>query len=56
MPDLERRPGGRVTAQAMRRANAQHRAIVRALLAGDLARAERALVRNLGTFRPEGRP
>ncbi len=54
--DLEQRPGGRVTEQAMRRANAQHLSIVRALLAGDLARAGRALERNLGVFRPEGRP
>ena len=37
---------------AMRRANAQHLAVVRALKAGDVRRAERALVHNLSVFRP----
>jgi GntR family transcriptional repressor for pyruvate dehydrogenase complex len=44
----------RVPPAELRRANAQHLAIVRALRAGDPARAVRALERNLGTFRPGG--
>ncbi len=49
--DLER---GRITEAIVRKTNAEHLAIVRALKAGDLARAERALLRNLGTFPPAG--
>lgn len=50
--DIERHPGGRVTDAVMRKANAEHLVIVRALLDDDLDRAEQALERNLGTFRP----
>lgn len=46
---LERSP---LSEGAMRRTNAQHLAVVRALKAGDLRRAERALVHNLAVFRP----
>jgi DNA-binding FadR family transcriptional regulator len=46
---LERAP---LAGSAMRRANAQHLAVVRALKAGDVRRAERALVHNLSVFRP----
>jgi len=53
--DIERQPGLRATEAVMRRTNAQHLAIVRALRAGDVRRAERELARNLGTFRPDGR-
>ena len=53
--DKERTPDRRVTPTALRKANAQHLAIVRALLADDLDRAEAALVRNLGIFRPAGK-
>jgi DNA-binding GntR family transcriptional regulator len=39
----------------MRKANDQHLAIVRALRAGDVDRAQRELARNLETFSPNGR-
>jgi GntR family transcriptional repressor for pyruvate dehydrogenase complex len=48
---LERGPVGEA---AMRRTNRQHRAVLRALKAGDVPRAERALVENLAVFRPGG--
>ena len=48
---LERGPVDEI---AMRRTNRQHRAVVRALKAGDVPRAERALVENLAVFRPGG--
>jgi DNA-binding FadR family transcriptional regulator len=38
----------------VRRTNAQHLAIVRALKAGDVGRAERLLARNLAAFRRDG--
>lgn len=44
---------GLLSVPALRRANAQHLAVVRALKAGDLLRAERALARNLDVFRPD---
>jgi GntR family transcriptional repressor for pyruvate dehydrogenase complex len=44
---------GVLSVPALRRANAQHLAVVRALKAGDLLRAERALARNLDVFRPD---
>jgi len=47
--------GRNVPEAVVRRTNAQHLAIVRALKAGDLNRAVRMLNRNLGTFRPNGR-
>ena len=50
--DLERAPERRATGAALRKANAQHLAIVRALRAGDVERAQRELSRNLETFRP----
>lgn len=50
--ELEQR---RVTEAIVRKTNAEHLAIVRALRAGDLEKAERALARNLGTFPPDGR-
>jgi len=50
--DLEHSPQRRATGAALRKANAQHLAIVRALRAGDLDRAQRELSRNLETFRP----
>ncbi len=50
--DLEHSPQSRATGAALRKANTQHRAIVRALRAGDLDRAQRELTRNLETFRP----
>ena len=53
--DKERTPDRRVTPAALRRANTQHLAIVRALLADDFPRAETALIRNLGIFRPTER-
>lgn len=40
----------------LRKANAEHLAIVRALRSGDVERAVRMLERNVGTFRPEGDP
>lgn len=46
---LERGP---VDPESVRRANAQHLAVVRALKAGDVPRAERALVLNLAVFKP----
>lgn len=46
---LERGP---ISEAAMRRTNAQHLAVVRALKAGDVRRAERALALNLAVFRP----
>ena len=46
---LERAP---LAAAAMRRTNAQHLAVVRALKAGDVRRAELALIHNLSVFRP----
>lgn len=52
--DLERRRERRLSAAALRRAHAQHAAIVRALLAGNVERAVRILERNLDTFRPPG--
>ena len=42
----------RATGALMRKTNAQHLAIVRALRAGDVERAQRELTRNLETFRP----
>jgi DNA-binding FadR family transcriptional regulator len=53
--DLERHPRHRPTGALMRKTNDQHLAIVRALKAGDLDRAQRELARNLATFRPNGR-
>jgi DNA-binding FadR family transcriptional regulator len=50
--DLESSPHPRATGALMRKTNAQHLAIVRALRAGDVDRAERELSRNLETFRP----
>lgn len=50
--DLEHSPRHRPTGAQMRKTNAQHLAIVRALRAGDVARAQRELTRNLETFRP----
>jgi GntR family transcriptional repressor for pyruvate dehydrogenase complex len=49
---LERGP---ISDAAMRRANAQHLAVVRALKGGDVPRAERALLQNLAVFRPARR-
>src|SRR6185436_4437138 len=53
--DLERHPSHRPTGALMRKTNDQHLAIVRALKAGDIDRAQRELVRNLQTFSPDGR-
>lgn len=50
--DLEHSPKRPPTSAQMRKTNAQHLAIVRALRAGDVDRAQRELVRNLETFRP----
>jgi DNA-binding FadR family transcriptional regulator len=50
--DLERSPKYPPTPALMRKTNDQHLAIVRALRAGDVDRAQRELVRNLETFRP----
>jgi len=50
--DLEYSPHPRATGALMRKTNAQHLAIVRALRAGDLDRALRELSHNLETFRP----
>jgi len=50
--DVEARGGRRVSGAALRRANAQHLAIVLALRRGNVRRAERLLARNLGVFRP----
>ncbi|MFN3485816.1 MAG: FCD domain-containing protein, partial [Planctomycetota bacterium] len=52
--DLERRRERRLSAAALRRAHAQHAAILRALLGGDVDRAVRLLERNLATFPPPG--
>ena len=52
--DIERQPGRRISEAVIRKTNAEHLAIVRALLAGNVERAERALLRNLATFRPKG--
>jgi GntR family transcriptional regulator, transcriptional repressor for pyruvate dehydrogenase complex len=54
--DLERHPRRRATGALMRKTNGQHLAIVRALKAGDVDRAERELTRNLRMFRPNGNP
>jgi DNA-binding FadR family transcriptional regulator len=50
--DLEHSPRRGATGAALRKANAQHLAIVRALRVGDVDRALRELTRNLETFRP----
>jgi len=50
--ELENSPQPRATGALMRKTNAQHLAIVRALRAGDVDRAQRELTRNLETFRP----
>lgn len=50
--DLEHSAHARATGALMRKTNAQHLAIVRALRAGDVDRAQRELTRNLETFRP----
>ena len=50
--DLEHSPKHPPTTTLMRKTNNQHLAIVRALRAGDIDRAQRELVRNLETFRP----
>jgi len=50
--DLEHSPKHPPTTTLMRKTNSQHLAIVRALRAGDIDRAQRELVRNLETFRP----
>jgi GntR family transcriptional repressor for pyruvate dehydrogenase complex len=50
--DLEHSPKRPPTTTLMRKTNDQHLAIVRALRAGDVDRAQRELVRNLETFRP----
>lgn len=52
--DLEHHPRRRATGALMRKTNGQHLAIVRALKAGDVDRAQRELARNLQTFRPDG--
>lgn len=52
--DLERHPRRRATGALMRKTNDQHLAIVRALKAGDVERAQRELARNLRTFSPDG--
>ena len=53
--DLERHSRHRPTGAIMRKTNDQHLAIVRALKAGDVDRAQRELARNLRTFGPDGR-
>ncbi|MBV8881556.1 MAG: FadR family transcriptional regulator [Planctomycetaceae bacterium] len=50
--DLEHSPQQRPSGALMRKTNAQHLAIVRALRAGDIDRAQRELTRNLETFHP----
>jgi GntR family transcriptional repressor for pyruvate dehydrogenase complex len=50
--DLEARDGPRISAGTMRLTNRQHLEVVRALRRGDVARARRALSRNLRMFRP----
>jgi GntR family transcriptional repressor for pyruvate dehydrogenase complex len=50
--DLEHSPAHPPTPALMRKTNVQHLAIVRALRAGDVDRAQRELARNLETFRP----
>jgi GntR family transcriptional repressor for pyruvate dehydrogenase complex len=52
--DLERHADGRLSEASARRTNAQHLAVIRALKAGDVSRAERLLVRNLRTFHRNG--
>ena len=52
--DLERHPRRHASEAVMRKTNDQHLAIVRALKAGDLDRAQRELARNLRTFSPNG--
>ena len=52
--DLERHPRRHATEALMRKTNGQHLAIVRALKAGNVDRAQRALTRNLRTFSPSG--
>jgi GntR family transcriptional repressor for pyruvate dehydrogenase complex len=52
--DLERHPRRGTTDGRMKKTNDQHLAIVRALKAGDVPRAQRELARNLLTFRPNG--
>jgi len=53
--DVERHADGMLTETAARRTNAQHLALVRALKAGNVGRAERLLVRNLRAFYRNGR-
>ena len=52
--DLERHPRNHATEALMRKTNDQHLAIVRALKAGNVDRAQRELARNLRTFSPAG--
>ena len=52
--DLERHPRRQASQALMRKTNDQHLAIVRALKAGDVDRAQRELTRNLRTFSPGG--
>lgn len=52
--DLERHARRRPTGALLRKTNDQHLAIVRALKAGDVDRAQRELVRNLAAFSPDG--
>jgi GntR family transcriptional repressor for pyruvate dehydrogenase complex len=52
--DLERHPRRGGTEGLLRKTNDQHLAIVRALKAGNVERAQRELARNLRTFRPNG--
>ena len=52
--DLERHPRRQASQALMRKTNDQHLAIVRALKAGDVDRAQRELTRNLRTFSPAG--
>jgi GntR family transcriptional regulator, transcriptional repressor for pyruvate dehydrogenase complex len=52
--DLERHPRRNASEALMRKTNDQHLAIVRALKAGDVDRAQRELTRNLRTFSPAG--
>lgn len=54
--DLERQSRHRSTGALIRKTNEQHLAIVRALKAGDLNRAQKELARNLETFSPNGKP
>jgi len=52
--DLERHPRRHASEALMRKTNDQHLAIVRALKAGNVDRAQRELTRNLRTFSPAG--